>query len=65
MTNYTTLAREIFYRFLEQRPTDRCLFLDRECGEDPILRKSVETLLRAYDNLDGFLDEPIIAWRRK
>jgi hypothetical protein len=32
-------------------PTDRAAILDRECSTDPDLRRRVEALLRAHDDL--------------
>ena len=39
---------------------DRAAVLDRECSTDPELRRRVEALLRAHDQPDGFLDQPIV-----
>jgi hypothetical protein len=39
---------------------DRTAVLDRECSTDPELRQRVEALLRAHDQPDSFLDEPIV-----
>jgi hypothetical protein len=33
-------------------PTDRAAILDRECSADPELRRRVEALLRAHDELN-------------
>ena len=42
-----------------QNPADRAIILDRECATDVELRDRVEALLRASDQPDRFLDQPI------
>ena len=44
-----------------QDPTDRAAILDRECSADPEVRRRVEALLRAHDELDRSPDEPVVA----
>ena len=44
-------------------PTDRSAILDRECSTDPDLRRRVEALLRAHDELNGSPNEPMIGPR--
>src|SRR5260221_1330193 len=39
-------------------PGERAQFLDRTCGDDLQLRKSVEALLRANEKAGTFLDGP-------
>jgi hypothetical protein len=39
-------------------PDERAAFLDRACGGDDELRRSVELLLRAHDKAGGFLADP-------
>jgi hypothetical protein len=39
---------------------DRAVILDRECSTDRELRQRVETLLRANDQPDRFLDQPVV-----
>ena len=41
-------------------PVDRAAFLDRECSGDPELRRRVEALLRAHDQFNGFLNDPVV-----
>lgn len=41
-------------------PADRATILDRECPEDPALRRRVEALLRAHDEFDRFLNAPVV-----
>jgi len=37
---------------------DRAAVLDNACGADENLRRKVEALLRAYDRMGNFLEEP-------
>jgi eukaryotic-like serine/threonine-protein kinase len=37
---------------------DRAAFLDEACGGDEELRRKVKALLRAYDRVGNFLEEP-------
>lgn len=46
---------------LEVPPDERAAFLDRSCGADANLRRTLEGLLAAYDSQDGFLDLPALA----
>ncbi len=39
---------------------ERAAFLDNACGDDPLLRASVETLLKAHDRAGSFLDVPAV-----
>jgi serine/threonine protein kinase/tetratricopeptide (TPR) repeat protein len=39
---------------------ERAAFLDGACGDDPLLRASVETLLKAHDRAGSFLDMPVV-----
>ena len=41
-------------------PVERAAILDRECLADGDLRRRVEALLRAHDDLESFLNEPIV-----
>ena len=45
---------------ISQNPADRNAVLDRECGTDLELRQRVESLLRAHDETDDFLDQPVV-----
>jgi hypothetical protein len=42
-----------------QDPKERTAILDRECSADPELRGRIEALLRAHDEFNGFLNEPV------
>jgi hypothetical protein len=41
-------------------PVERAAILDRECSVDLELRGRVEALLRAHDQFNGFLDDPVV-----
>ena len=41
-------------------PAARAAVLDRECSTDAELRRRVEALLRAHDQPDSLLDQPIV-----
>ncbi len=41
-------------------PADRAVILDRECSTDQELRQRVESLLKANDQPDRFLDQPFV-----
>ncbi len=49
---------EVFARVCDLASSDRDAALDRECGGDTSLRKSVESLLRHDDAKDELFDEP-------
>ena len=54
-------VQEIFLAAVEERdPAARSALLDRECADDRELRRRVESLLRAHDEPDDFLDRPIV-----
>jgi hypothetical protein len=42
-------------------PVDRAAILDRECSDDPELRRRIEALLRAHDEFNSFLNDPVVA----
>jgi eukaryotic-like serine/threonine-protein kinase len=51
--------RSLFLQALEMiSPEERASFLDRECRDDPQLRRAVEDLLCAHDGSFGPLDAP-------
>ena len=53
----------IFAQASEKKtPEERAAFLDQACAGDPELRKSVESLLAAYDEGE-FLESPAVAPR--
>jgi hypothetical protein len=41
-------------------PADRAAILDRECSADADLRRRVEALLRAHDQFNRFLNDPVV-----
>jgi hypothetical protein len=41
-------------------PVDRAAILDRECLADTELRLRIETLLRAHDRYDQFVNQPLV-----
>src|SRR5271167_4805065 len=41
-------------------PAARAAVLDRECSTDAELRRRVEALLRAHDQPDSLLDQPLV-----
>ncbi len=53
--------RELFVAALEQPANERPAFLDRECGDDHELRRSVEELLKEHDTSDNFLSTSAVA----
>src|SRR5262245_44225232 len=58
--NVRTLdEKSLFLQALEMiSPEERASFLDRECRDDPQLRRAVEDLLRGHDGSFGPLDVP-------
>src|SRR5262245_44864326 len=44
-------------------PESRADFLDKACAEDPLLRDSVERLIRAHERAGDFLNAPTAAFR--
>lgn len=56
------MVRGILQSAVELRPQERAAFLDRECAEDPILRKDVDEMLSAERKLaPDFLESPAAA----
>jgi serine/threonine-protein kinase len=52
-------VESLFEKALELPESERDAFLDGECGDDPELRREVESLLTADDHASGgFMDEP-------
>ena len=57
-----TRVQAVFLATVRYRnPADRAAVLDRECPNQLDLRQRVESLLRANDQADGFLDQPIVS----
>ncbi len=54
-------ADEIFGEVLELDPAERAGYLEDACRYAPALRTQVEALLRDYEKMGGFLDEPVVA----
>src|SRR6266700_1404242 len=48
---------EILQAALELRPEDRAAFLDEACAGDEAMRRRVESLLVAAQEMDGFMEE--------
>ena len=46
----------LFALALRKPAAERAAFLERECGEDAGLRRRIEELLAAQENLDPFLE---------
>ena len=51
-------VKEIFHSALESKPAERSAFLASACGGDEVLRKEVESLLKADDKDGSFIDSP-------
>ncbi len=41
-------------------PVDRAAILDRECVDDNELRLRIEALLKAHDQYDQFVNQPLV-----
>jgi serine/threonine protein kinase/Tfp pilus assembly protein PilF len=48
---------------LERRAGERAAYLDRACGDDPELRREVESLLAAEDEAGSFIEKPVFSLR--
>src|SRR2546425_12627400 len=55
---YQQVAR-LYHAALELTPTERAAFLSTACADDLELRHEVETLLKADDETDAFLQAPV------
>jgi serine/threonine protein kinase/tetratricopeptide (TPR) repeat protein len=53
---------DIFAEALELPPSERRAFLDRACGDDPILRARIEALLLGHKAAESFLEQPLTTW---
>ncbi len=58
-------AEGLFHAALERSPQSRERFLDEACGDDPELRKLVESLVSKDEGVDGFLERPAHAFAPK
>ena len=45
---------------MERRPNERAAFLDQACADDIELRKEVESLLKAHEQVGNFIQDPAI-----
>ena len=45
----------------EQKPEERPLWLEEVCADDDDLRQEVESFLQEEENLEGFIDEPVLS----
>ncbi len=59
MAQWDPVVNEIFLKAIEaDTPADRATVLDRSCGDNPELRRKVESLLHAHEAAGSFLDRP-------
>ncbi len=59
MAQWDPVVNEIFLKAIEAAtPADRATVLDRSCGDDPEVRRKVESLLHAHEVAGSFLDRP-------
>ncbi|MDX1981097.1 MAG: protein kinase [Bryobacteraceae bacterium] len=49
-------VKNLFEAALSMQPAERGPFLDRQCGDDPELRREVDSLLEAHSGAGEFLD---------
>jgi serine/threonine protein kinase/Tol biopolymer transport system component len=54
-------VKEVFEGALERHGSERAAFLDRECADQPDVRKEVESLLRSYEVAGSFMESPAVA----
>lgn len=52
---------ELFHAVREKSGRDRVILLDTACGENTLLRKAVEELLKEDESADGFLSKPFLS----
>jgi eukaryotic-like serine/threonine-protein kinase len=52
---------DVFHAAREKSGGERVAVLDSACGENTLLRKAVEELLRADETANGFLSEPLFS----
>ncbi len=52
-------VKELFVAALELAEADRRAFLDRECIDDPDLRRRLDALLQAHDQPESALERPL------
>src|SRR5215212_4081489 len=51
---------DIFYESLKLDSAERTAYLDRACDSNPVLRASLNALLRAHVGATGFLNSPAL-----
>lgn len=54
-------AKQLFNDSLKFSPDERPAFFDEVCGDDVELRREVESLLAAYEDLESFMETPAVA----
>jgi hypothetical protein len=59
MGNDSNQELAIFTEALAVSPQERDAFLERKCGDNKKLRRTLEALLRAHDRLGNFLEQPL------
>jgi len=52
-------VKEIFLAALEKDAASRAVFLNEVCPEDLEMRKEVESLLAAHEEIEDFIEEPV------
>ena len=55
------LEESIFAAAIRKAPAERVAFLDGVCAANPDLRANVESLLKAHEAADGFLEPGLVA----
>ena len=50
--------KEVFHAAVALPPKERAAYLDKACAGDPLLRQSVESLLKSHEK-SGFVDSPV------
>jgi serine/threonine protein kinase/Tol biopolymer transport system component/tetratricopeptide (TPR) repeat protein len=54
-------VKALFEAALDFQGKDRELFLERSCADSWQLKEEIESLLKSYEETDGFLDQPIVS----
>src|SRR5215213_7430542 len=52
--------KQILHSALEKEPAERTSFLNEKCGNDPELRREVESLVAAHTEAGGRLESPAL-----
>ncbi len=50
--------RDVFISALQKEPSERSAYLDSACAGNPALRRRIDSLLKAHDDPDDFLELP-------